>query len=142
MALASMIQNGRQVDVATALAAKSMTAIPFTLQPDQPVWQVLEAENTAAKSPPRKAFAHVDLTVRSLLPLWVLPESVGGKMALPGEMEDLVAGSSVSTVTLKQLASALGGITSSPRFFRNFPQWSGAFWGYIVAAVAMDQWTW
>ena len=142
LALANILQTGKHVDASAKLSASSMTGLPFTLQADQSIWQLFEAENSAALNPQRKAFTYVDLTVKGLLPLWVLPEAIGGRMSLPGEMEDLIPGANQSTLTVRQLAAALGGVSASPRFFRNFAQWSGAYWRATCVAVPMEQWTW
>ena len=142
LALANILQTGKHVDASAKLSASSMTGLPFTLQADQSIWQLFEAENSAALNPQRKAFTYVDLTVKGLLPLWVLPEAIGGRMSLPGEMEDLIPGANQSTLTVRQLAAALGGVSASPRFFRNFAQWSGAYWRATCVAVPMGQWTW
>ena len=45
------------------------------------------AEVASAKKEDRSAFLYLDLTCKEMLPLWLPPESVGGRFLFPGEAE-------------------------------------------------------
>ena len=65
-----------------------------------------------------------DITAREVLPLWIAPDAVGGKLAHAGDSDWGLNPSSASG-TLGQLGSALKAATQAPRFFRSIPQWMG-----------------
>jgi hypothetical protein len=128
----------KRLDVSQELEKSPLAGLPFHMQVDAAIWQLLEAETTAASSciPPRTPFSYVDLTSKEVLPLWISPESVGGKLPVPGESEwNMEAGASLQT--LGHLGAALRAVTQTPRFFRSLTQWSAAFLRYAVVAVAL-----
>ena len=61
------------------MSAAGFLTLPFQLRPDPLVWRVLHAENVAALARGRKPFSYVDLTAKELLPLWLAPDTIGGK---------------------------------------------------------------
>ena len=98
----------------------------------------MNQESVEAKAAGRKAFLFVDLTAKEVLPVWLTPESVGGKFN-DEEALSLAGGENISSLT--QLGQALSA-TEGQRFFRSFPQWSAAYWRWVPVAVALDQASW
>ena len=129
-----------QVDVPTALKAAQLDGLAFHLQPEHCVWRLLESENKAATKDVRTAFSYVDLTSKPFLPLWLPQDTIGGKHMMGSDWAFLDP--TTTTGTLQQLGAALKAVSSSPRFFRSFPQWLAAFFKYAVVAVGTKQLTW
>ena len=129
-----------QVDVPTALKAAQLDGLGFHLQPEYCVWRLLESENKAATKAVRTAFSYVDLTSKPFLPLWLPQDTIGGKHMMGSDWAFLDP--TTTTGTLQQLGAALKAVSSSPRFFRSFPQWLAAFFKYAVVAVGTKQLTW
>ena len=69
----------------------------------------------------------VDLTGKECLPDWLPPESVGGKLPIAGADEINEA----SSRSLGELATALKAATQTPRFFRTYQEWLGA-WPRVI----------
>ena len=144
MALASAVNGGAppkaKADVGALLEKSKLDKLPFQLQPEQDVFQVLVdgQQEALADTPPRVACTFVDLTSRGTLPLWLPQEAIGGRVHLSGDSE-LLNGSS-GTQTLSQLTQALRGATAAPRFFRTMGQWTATFMRFGIAATAAGQW--
>lgn len=124
-----------EVDVHAQLVKAGCPSLPYQLQPDLPVWQAVAAESEAAKKANRVAFAYIDLTAKEVLPLWMAPDTVGGKIVLPGEADGAVRGP-MNANALGQLGAALKTALGSPRFFRTYAQWLSAFVRYVPVAIA------
>ena len=135
----AMAHGDKSVPVTQILKDEGLDALSFHLRVDDAVWQLLNSENEAATVASRKSFSYVDLTCKSMLPLWMPVASVGGKQ-LEGTSEWLDPSS--SSHTLGALGQALKAATSTPRFFRSLAQWVAVFSRYVVAAVAMGQLSW
>ena len=117
-----------------------MDKLPFDQQAEQPLWEKLAVENEAARvRTNRQAFSFIDLTSRDVLPLWMAPEDVGGRLNL-GDQAHLDGGTSIDS--LRQLGQALKSATDSPRFLRSMGQFTACFTKYAYVAVAMGQLSW
>ena len=142
MAVANvMAHGGKDVDINAQLQGVNLGKISFTMQADNAIWQVLQAENEAAAKDAREAYAYVDLTSKGLVPIWLAPDAVGGSVSWGGESEWSLDPRATSA-TLGQLGQALKKATCQPRFFRSLAQWAAAYNRYAMAAVAMKQLTW
>ena len=75
-----------------------------------------------------------DLTQKAILPLWLSPESFGGKPVM-------FQNPSSSIGTLGQFQNVLKSATASPRWFRRIGQWAPTFIKYGIAGVAAGQFT-
>ncbi len=137
LSVAQQLAPPKSCDVPKLLLAKKLDDLKFINQVEQPIFDRLHAESEAARVASRTPFLYVDLTDKRVLPLWIHPEQVGGKMKWTDTLDDEDDG-------YAKLGRALKGATETSRFFRSFAQWSAAFWRYAVAAVATDQmkWTW
>ncbi len=137
LSVAQQLVPPKSCDVPKLLLDKKLDDLKFINQVEQPIFDRLHAETEAAKVASRTPFLYVDLTDKHVLPLWIHPEQVGGKMKWTDALDDEDDG-------YAKLGRALKGATEASRFFRSFAQWSAAFWRYAVAAVATDQmkWTW
>jgi len=143
MALAQVLSGAKQADVQALLRGAGLDDLPHHIQAEQSLWQVLWSATEAgrASQPPATPFVYVDLTSRACLPIWLLPEAIGGKLTLPGEQE-WVPQQEGSSSTLTQLSQALKGAVGGPRFFRTLAQWVAAFQRYATTAVATGQLNW
>ena len=119
------------------LKAKKMDDVPFHLIPDAAVFRVLTAEVAEAKKANRVAYVYVDLTGRSILPLWLPEEAVGGRLTLPG-LTDGAPGAESGTAQAMEalLTRALKALATHPRFFRSMSQWMACVQRFNIAAVA------
>ena len=136
--VAKLISAGNdEVDVAMQLRNAKMTKLPYHMQCDRLVWKILEAENKAAATTSRTAYAYVDLTAKEVLPIWLPQDAIGGKSMFGSDW--IQADSSAST--LAELGQALQAATSQHKIFRSYPQWNAAFMKYAAAAIPMNQMT-
>lgn len=114
----SIVSPKVAVNCKAKLQAKDLGALPFTSVVDQGIWDRMAAENEAAKLAGRPAFTYVDLTAKELSPLWLTPESIGGKVAGEEHMD-----ASAPLTKLADLQRALKGAMETTRFFRTYAQW-------------------
>lgn len=130
-----------EVNIAEALKAGGLKTLPHAALGDASVWQDLQDDNDAANAalPKRTAFTSVELTRKGLLPLWMPPDTVGGK-AIADDLQALDG--EAPTGNLAEMTEALRKATSTPRFFRNHTQWVAAFLRYAIIAISMGQMTW
>ena len=106
------------------------------MQCEMEVFKVMEAENlAAAKVPKRVAFSYIDLTAKTVLPLWLPADVIGGAAAFSADLTNSDTGS------LAAIGRALQAATSQKKIFRTHAQWLGCFTKYSVAAVAAKQMT-
>jgi hypothetical protein len=143
LALAQGILGGsKTLDISQRIENSALKGLPFHMQAEAKVWQQLEADSVAAAAcvPPRVAFTYVDLTSKELLPLWLSPDAIGGKISMSGESEWCID-ANASLKTLGQLGAALSSATQTPRFFRSLSQWSATFLRYSAVAIAFGQLT-
>ena len=140
---AALAGGQKAVDIDEKLKAAHLGQLDFHLKAEAVMWNLLATENAAAGAavPPRVAFTYVDFTAKEMLPMWIAPDAVGGKMLLPGEGDALAADYSNSSA-IGALGAALKSASSSPRFFRSLLQWSTVYWRYAPMAIAMGQLTW
>ena len=132
----------KTLDISQRIENSPLAGLPFHMQPEAKIWQQLEVETVAAAScsPPRVAFTYIDLTSKEVLPLWLSPDAIGGKLTVPGESEWCMD-ANASLKTLGQLGAALSSATATPRFFRSLSQWSATFTRYATVAIAFNQMT-
>ena len=138
-ALADTLSPPKTADTSKLLREAGLNKLPFVAQLDQALIDKMNQESVEAKAAGRKAFLFVDLTSKEVLPVWLTPESVGGKFN-DEEALSLAGGEHISSLT--QLGQALRSATEGQRFFRSFPQWSAAYWRWVPVAVALDQASW
>ena len=123
-------QPKKAVDISLLLGAAGVQGTPqIGLAPAAVFERLAEAADTAKRNG-KTPYTFVELTSRDILPEWIHPEAVGGKLPVPCENEDLATG------TLAQVATALKAATTAPRFFRTYQQWLGAWNRYGVAAIS------
>ena len=136
--LAKLISAGTgEVDIAKELQDAHMSKLPYHMQCERLVWKILDAENKAAESANRQAYAYVDLTAKEVLPLWLPQDAIGGQSVFGSDW----CPSNGSATTLAELGKALQAATSQHKIFRSMPQWMGAFAKYAAVAIAMRQMT-
>ena len=139
-ALALTMAPLKSVDTKAKMDAAGLQKLPYELQAEQALWEKLASENEAARLRTNKqGFCFVDLTSKEILPLWMAPEEVGGKLSL-GDSNQLDGGA--STESLRQLSQALKSATECPRFLRSMSQFVACFLKYSYVAVSMNQITW
>ncbi|CAE7281152.1 unnamed protein product [Symbiodinium natans] len=134
-ALAAAMAPMKTTDAQDLLSKAHLTGLQYHLQPDQALFDVLQAHTDEARKNGKTPFLFVDLTAKDTLPLWVPGDNVGGKFSWRDEEEFSLASTS-PIGSLGDLTRALKSATSTPRFFRSVPQWSAAFWRWAVAAVS------
>lgn len=126
-----------EVDVAKQLSDAGLPRLPYHMQCERIVWKIFGAENKAAASAGRTAFAYVDITAKEVLPLWLPQDAIGGKSVFCSDWSQ----SDGPASTLAELGRALQAATTHRKVFRSFSQWTGAFLKYSAVAVAMKQMT-
>ena len=138
LSVASLLAPPKTVDVNAMLKSVGLEKLGYNLQLDQAMADKLANETELAKKLGRRPFTYVDLTGRETLPLWLAPESVGGRAE--DEFMDLEAASSIDS--LQKLGQALKGATDAKRFFGAIHQWSAAFMRYAPFAIAAGHLEW
>ena len=121
------------VNITKMLKDTHIPTIPQDALVPSGIFQLLEKERELAVKDNRVPFTYVDLTLKEVLPTWMSPNAVGGKVQLP---EMTIEDAGTSTDTVQTMAQALKVATSAPRFFRSFQQWVAAWTRYIPTAVA------
>ncbi|CAE7673108.1 YRB2 [Symbiodinium necroappetens] len=134
-ALAAAMSPLKTADAQDLLRKDHLPGLQFHLQPDQALFDVLQAHTDEARKNGRTPFHFVDLTAKDTLPLWVPSDGVGGKFSLREE-EELSLASNSPIGNLGDLTRVLKSATSTTRFFRSVPQWTAAFWRWAVAAIS------
>ena len=119
------------LDISKALKDKGLV-VPEIGLADSELFQLLHG----ALSKDGKSVTYIDLTQKAILPLWLSPESIGGKTVMAGEEMDLDPTSAIGT--LGQFQNALKAATASPRWFRRIGQWAPTFIKYGIAGVAVS----
>ena len=137
LAMAQILAPPKVVDTVALLRGAHLDDLPFALQIDQPMIERMSAETDSAKRSGRKPFLFVELASKEILPLWVTPESVGGR---PEEEVDQLQDKEVSS--LAKLGAALRGATEGKRCFTSVAQWSSAYMRYVPFAVSLGHLTW
>ena len=122
--IADSLSPVRSADTAKYLKEAAMEKLPFVAQLEQSLVDKMHAEKIEARTSNRKPFLYVELTSKEVIPVWLTPESIGGKF----HGEDLCLQGAERISNLAQLGQALKGATDSQRCFRSFPQWSAAYW--------------
>ena len=136
--LAKLISAGTgEVDIAKKLQDAHMSKLPYHMQCERLVWKILDAENKAAESANRQAYAYVDLTAKEVLPLWLPQDAIGGQSVFGSDW----CPSNGSATTLAELGKALQAAASQHKIFRSLPQWMGAFAKYAAVAIALRHMT-
>lgn len=104
-------------------------------QTEMSLFQLLESAHVAAAGEGRagKVFTRVDLTSTAVRPDWMPPETVGGKVTLPGEEWNF--DDNASAGTLRQLGQALRGSSETRKVFMNLEDWSICYWRHIPVAL-------
>ena len=141
LALAGGIAPRQQeeVDVADLLAKADLAGLPSEGIAELSLYKELVTATKEAKAVGKTPFTYVDLTHRDLLPMWLVPEAVGGKTVLAGEEGDFEIDQDSSTGTVQQLSQALKKATAAPRFFRTLHQWLPCFLRYATVARCSSQ---
>ena len=138
LSVATMLAPPKAVDVNALLKGVQLEKLPFSLQLDQGMVDRMASETETAKRLGRKPFTFVELTGKETLPLWLAPETAGGKVE--DEFAALDTGGSIDS--LAKLGQALKGATDAKRFFPSIHQWAAAFLRYAPFAVATEQLDW
>ena len=125
------------VDVQELLLGAKLEDTPADGIADNAMFVDLMKKTKQAKSQGRVPFSFVDITQKEFLPLWLTPESIGGRTAVAGD--DVVLDSNQDTATVAKLTEALKSATAAPRFFRNLNQWVACFVKYAVLASSCGQ---
>ena len=74
-----------EVDVHRLLSEHGFAKIPSDGIPELSIFEDLARDNQTAEATGRSAFTFVDLTQKEVSPLWLTPESIGGKTVVPGQ---------------------------------------------------------
>lgn len=127
------------VAVFDLLNQSSFSSVPTDGIPELTMFEDLTKATKAAKDAGRVPFIYVDLTQKELLPLWLIPESIGGKTSVSGDSVQIDGSQETNTVV--QLTTALKSATAAPRFFRTLNQWLSCFTKYSIAAICCEQLT-
>ena len=127
------------VDVQELLQEASLASTPADGITDNSAFVDLVKKTKQAKKEGKVPFSFVDITQKEFLPLWLTPESIGGRTAVAGD--DVVLDGGHDTTTMAKLTEALKSATSAPRFFRNLNQWVACFVKYAVLALSCGQLT-
>ena len=80
-ALAAAMSPMKSTDAQDLLAKANLQGLQYHLQPDQGLFDVLQAHTDEARKNGKTPFLFVDLTAKDTLPLWVPSDSVGGKFS-------------------------------------------------------------
>ena len=120
------------VDVSALLSEANLAKTPQSGLPAVALFQKLQDASAAAKALQRNPFIYIELTAKDVLPDWLPPDAVGGKLQMAG---DEIENASLHTQTLSDIAAALKSATTAPRYFRTTQQWTGAFVRYAIAAI-------
>ena len=80
-----------------------------------------------------------DLTSKDVLPIWLHPETVGGRCRK--EEASLLNGDKPEDF-LARLGAVLRNATESQKFFRSSTQWSAAWWKCEPIALSVSQLSW
>ena len=124
------------VNVMDLLKKAGFEGMPFEIQAEAAVFQLLQCATNEAKKIGKTAFTYVDLTAKELLPMWMPHSAVGGKAGL--DLEYLGGGASA----ISALGNALKQAATQPRFFRSPVQFFTCFMRYALVAVTTEQLTW
>jgi hypothetical protein len=126
-------------DVKTTMDNAGLSKFPYIHTAEHHVFDILQAEADASKLASRQVFCYIDLTSKHILPIWLHPERIGGKLDFA---DDDMLDPSISTCSLASLCQALKSATEWARFFRTVSQWDSCYWRYASAAVALGHLTW
>ena len=137
LALAGMIAPLKAADTSSILTTAGLADLPFSMRIEQSLVDKMAAETEQAKRQGRSPFLYVELASRDVLPLWITPESVGGR---PEEEQDQLEDQSVTS--LARLGQALHKATEGKRCFTSVTQWTAAFFKYVPFAVALGHFSW
>jgi hypothetical protein len=88
-----------------------------------------------------KCHTYVDLTTKSMLPVHVSMDAIGGRVGVPGEGEDGGVPTAGATGHIEMFNRALKAVSEKPKFFRNMQQWHAAYSKYAIVAVCTKQMT-
>ena len=135
--LANTLAPPKRVDTVAELKKAGVENLPFALMLDQTLVDRMASETDAARATGRPAFLYVELASKEVLPLWIAPESVGGR---PDDDDVRLADEQVGS--LAKLGQALKGATEAKRYFTSLAQWSAAYWKYAPFAAAFGHLTW
>ena len=133
--IAEQLGASAPVDVSQLLAASKLDKVPQVGLVSASVFQLLHTTKAQADKNKKVPFVFVDITARDVIPEWITPEAIGGKLQLPGA--DVSNGAMCSS-TLFQMANALKSATSTPRYFRSMQQWTACWIRYTISAVTCD----
>jgi len=120
----------KTVDISSLLVEGGLQGTPQLGLAPAPLFERLAEAAEVARKNAKKPHTFVELTSKDILPEWIPPEAVGGKLPVPCETAE------ESTGTLAQVATALKAATTAPRFFRTYQQWLGSWNRYGVAAIS------
>ena len=122
-----------EVDIQQVLNDCGLGGVPSFGLVDAKLFNELQAH-----SKQKVGYVYVDLTQRDLLPIWMSPETVGGRTVVSGDDESPLDERS-PTGNIQQLQDALKKATSNPRWFRSVVQWVPCFLRYSMVALATKQ---
>ena len=80
-----------------------LSSLPHELIPEIAAFQLLASEAKIGRSHSRTPFTDVDLKSRELLPVWLPPDMIGGRLQLPGQ-GTMSSATSEASATLGQIA--------------------------------------
>ena len=128
--------SGKVIKVDDLLAAanpmRSWANMPHAARPPAGAFQQMHDFEKKATAASKIPYMYVDITTDPYLPMFVLPEGVGGKSRFGNGCEFLDAANSGS---LAQLGSALSAASQKLRWFKHPNQLFGALLRYIVVAT-------
>jgi len=137
MGLATALAPPKRVNTVAELEKACVKDMPFALMLDQSLVERMSAETDAARAASRPAFLYVELASKEVLPLWIAPESVGGR---PDEDEVRIEDEHVGS--LAKLGQAIKEATEAKRYFTSVAQWSAAYWKWAPFTAAFGHFTW
>jgi hypothetical protein len=138
LSLASALAPPRTCDVPAVLASANLSKLPFVHQLDQSIVDKMNGETQEAKILSRHPFTYVDLTAKEVVPVWLHPEAVGGRIT----EDDAELDGMMQVNSLAKLGAALRSATEGTRFFRTLAQWSASYWRWVPMAVALGHLSW
>lgn len=138
--IAAAVDYNDEIDTAQILKKYQVLYVPWNLVPDKSVWVLMMSDQrrAEARSPGSRAFTFVDFASSELLPAYITPDMVGGKVGIPGDENGETV---VSENKLTELSKALKAATGKPKFLRSHNHWHAVFGRFCLAAVGSGQWS-
>ena len=136
-AISAAVGYTDEVNIEELLAENGYDDLSPDLIADKAVWTFFMSE----KRQHSKCHTYVDLTTKSMLPVHVSMDAIGGRVGVPGEGEDGGVPTAGATGHIEMFNRALKAVSEKPKFFRNMQQWHAAYSKYAIVAVCTKQMT-